>query len=379
MMRASALVAVAAAWLCAGCNLGGSVVRIVDGQEIRGRVIGTDAYANYTRGMLLELAESYAEAERAYQRAVDDDPDSPELWTRVGLVSCRLKNRDGAASALSRADGLDPEYGPLAIAQSECARFEGDPKRALAHARRAVVQDPNNPHATATVIVALEASGKAREALNWAISDALEHASPSAWKRVATLAKRAGDPAWALHAGNRARALKEAIARSGGAVESCEAATRADLDSAIASGKLGLARSLANRCRLGPGILASRAAALGAAKLAQAQALHVLAANPTDGDAQVALWVAADLRGEIFPGTPRATPTAPLSPLSSRLMAEMLRRRAGDDAARAWIRAAPTLPAPSDALERGIDDRLRKAGLSQTTRSPPSPKKVLRF
>ena len=378
-MRARLFVAVATAWACAGCNLSGSVVRLVDGQEVRGRVIGTDAYANYTRGMLLELAESYSEAERAYQRALDSDPDSPELWTRLGLVRCRQKNRAGAASAFTRADGLDPEYGPLAIAQSECARFEGDPERALKHARRAVARDPNNPHATTTVIVSLRASGKAREALNWAISDALQHASPSAWKRVATLAKRAGDPAWALHAGNRARALEAAIARSGGAVESCDAATRADLDRALTSGKLGLARSLANRCRLGPGAVASRAAALGAARLAQAQALHVLAADPTDGDAQVALWVAADLRGEVFPGTPPATPTAPLSPLSSRMMAEMLRRRAGDDAARAWMRAAPTLPDPSDDLERGIEDRLRKAGLSQAPRSPRSPKKVLRF
>ncbi len=378
-MMARAFVALAAACLSASCNLGGSVVRLVDGQEVRGRVIGTDAYANYTRGMLLELAESYSEAERAYQRAVDDDPDSPELWTRLGLVRCRLKNRTGAGSAFARADGLDPEYGPLAIAQSECARFEGDPERALKHARHAVARDPNNPHATATIIVSLQASGKAREALSWAISDALQHASPTAWKRVATLAKRAGDPAWALHATTRARALETAIARSGGAVESCEAATRADLDHAITSGKLGLARDLANRCRLGPGALASRAAALGAAKLAQAQALHVLAADPTDGDAYVALWVAADLRGEVFPGTPPATPTAPLSPLSSRLMTEMLRRRAGDDAARAWIRAAPTLPDPSDALERGIEDRLRKAGLSQSPRSQPRSKKVLHF
>ncbi len=366
--------------LCAGCGLGsGSVVRVVDGQEIQGRAIGTDAYAAYTRGMLFELAEKYSEAEREYLLAVESDPSSPELWSRLGAVRCHLAGRTGASDALARAQQLDPEYGPLFVAKAECARTEGNIRGALEHARKAVTLDPKHPAALETLLSTLTAAGKNREALDWAIALALEHGSPSAWQRVARLSDQLSDSAWTKHASDRARASRAAMARGGGGQPSCDDATLRELDGALVAGKLGHARDLANRCRVTPGVLASRAAALGATKVALTQALHVLAADPANGDARVALWVAADLSGDSLPEPPLEGAAVPVGPLSVRLMAEMLRRRTGDEAARAWIAAAPALPQARDALERSIDERLRRGGITLRPAQGPTPKRRLRF
>jgi tetratricopeptide (TPR) repeat protein len=364
--------------LCTGCGFGGgSVVRIVDGQEIHGRSIEPAAYAAYTRGMLFELTEKYAEAEQQYALAVDSDPRSPELWSRLGAVRCHLAGRTGAAEALAQAEQLDSEYGPLFVAKAECARTEGNIQSALENARKAVAFDPKHPAALDSLLTALAAAGKSKEALDWAIALALEHGSPSAWKRVASLADQRSDSAWTKHASDRERAARAAIARSGGGPQDCPAGTLHELDQALLSGKLGHARGLANRCRVTPGALATRAAALGSTTVALTQALHVLAADPADGDARVALWVATDLSGDEMPEPPLADALSPINPLSIRLMAEMLQRRTGDEAARAWIAASPALPAARDSLELSIDERLLRGGIAP--RPAPTPKQRLRF
>jgi uncharacterized protein with PIN domain len=105
-----------------------------------------------------------------------------------------------------------------------------------------------------------------------------------------------------------------------------------------------------------------RAVAVGAAFFAKDQAELVLAADPGDGDARIAAVVAADLLRDDDALTHamaiEVSPSTTLSPLASVLMAELLERRAGPAAKKAWLEA---LGAPvgegGDALTRDVAKR----------------------
>jgi hypothetical protein len=115
------------------------------------------------------------------------------------------------------------------------------------------------------------------------------------------------------------------------------------VDEAIAEGRLSAARHLATTAGISPGELALRAVALGRADLGREQADLALAADPTDGDAWVALVAAADLNrdeDELGNALMRlAAHPVPPSPLGTRLLEELLERRVGQDAATAWAAA----------------------------------------
>ena len=138
-----------------------------------------------------------------------------------------------------------------------------------------------------------------------------------------------------------------------------------DIDRALQRGELARARELAVLAQVSSSSLALRAAALGASDLAQKQAGLVLAADTSDTDARIALLVAADLAGDT-PQFERWLVRSPLdaphpSPLAARLMADLLARRVGRDAARAWLEAYGELPKPRDALEGSLDARLPRS------------------
>jgi hypothetical protein len=78
--------------------------------------------------------------------------------------------------------------------------------------------------------------------------------------------------------------------------------------------------------------------------LAETTAERALAAEPGNADALVALLVARDLLGKGDAAiSAEALPSArsSLSPLGRELMSELLERRVGKDAARAFGEAAP--------------------------------------
>lgn len=349
-------VALAAALSVSGCLFARpDVDRLVDGQLHTGRYVTPAAYSEYTRGVLLEASGDARGAATAYTRALEDDPDSPELWTRLGKVRCDVGEQTAAVQAFARAQELDAEYAPLHRARAQCALARGDAHEALRHSQSAVRLDPDDDRNERVVLDALERAGNPAQALSRALSHALRRShQPSAWQRVARLAERAGEAGLAARAQRRAASTTRAAA-----VPACSAAKRSAIDAALRGGELEAARHLATECRFGPGSLALRAAMLGATSVARRQAELTLDANPSDGDARVAAWLAADAARDPGVDAPVPADGAPPSPLGARLFAELLDRRVGADAARAWLFAVGPLPPPADALERDLDARLK--------------------
>lgn len=366
-----------AAALSAGCIFGPSTVtRIVDGRAIEGRAIGATAYAEFTRGVLLEATGQHQAAEAAYLTALAQDPRSAELWARVGAVRC-ARELGSADQAFAQALELDPELASARLERAQCALARGQALDALPDARRAVASDPQNERASSLLMDALEAAGRVDEALAWSTEACLSRPETVAkWQRVERLARRAGRDAEALHAQRRAALLAERLRDAGGGPGFCDAAVRERLDEALLAGRIDEARQLGARCRVRPGELGLRAAALGSARVAEAQALHVLGAEPANPDAQIAAWVARDLLGKPLLDAQPPGDGEP-SPLGARLLAELLARHAGAAASRAWLDAAGPLPPAADALEQAVESRAATSetrGAAVSARPDPAPK-----
>ncbi len=330
--------------LASGCTLGGgNVIRVYSGREVPGPYITPEAYAHYAQGVLDESQGNFAKALREYEAALADDDSSPDLWTRVAAVQCRL-GKD-PTRAFQRAESLDPDFSPLWRERARCALDRGDAARALPLAERAVALDPLDPAASLLVARALEKLGRPADARRWLLALALwDPTSKPARLRLhptePTPARRS-DPLGARGPGERRASVE-------------------DVDRALRLGDTEGARRLAKEVGQAPSALALRAAALGHAALAKAEAERVLAADPDDSDARIALLVAATLAGdqaayETALSELGPEPLAP-SPLGVRLLGELLGRRAGSEAAEIW-RSIWALPAATDRLEAAVEQR----------------------
>jgi len=310
--------------LVAACSaFGGGVTRVVDGQAQEGNFIGPDSYAAYARGAQLEAQEQYPEAERAYTEALELDPKSVGIWTRIGSVRC-ASGRPDAAGAFERAERLEPEFAALWYERGRCSLRLDRPREANAAALRALSLDPLHLPTSMLVVetfVQLKQTESALRYLDAAIAlypqvNALTH-----WKHAI------------LHGDGTAN-----VARTG------RSPALDELDRALLNDTNDTARELALGLDLAESELAARAVALGKTKAGLTQAQHVQQADPADGTAWVTLLSSADLlRDEsLYEATLNALgeePTAP-SPLAVVLFAELLKRRVGAEAARAWLSAA---------------------------------------
>lgn len=353
MQLSRALVLVFAAML-AGCG-GSSVVRLVDGRPEVGRFIGPEAYALYGRGASAEAQGDVTGALRAYQAAADADPESPEIWTRLGALRCR-EALSVALPELARAEAADPSFGPLHRERARCLLAHGRVTEALAASRRAVALDPEDLEASLVYASALERAGRSEEA-RLALR-ALTVSHPGAvgpWRALAGAARRAGDVGLTREAAERADRLSP----------SREPVTLGQVDAALLAGDMDAALRLSRRAHLASADIAVRAAALGLVDAARERGALVLGAEPANASARIAVAAAADLSGDTaaLAGAMRRVParsTAP-SPLSRVLFAEVLARRVGVDAARAWLDALPeTGSAGDDPVLAAAVERVRK-------------------
>lgn len=321
------------ALVLSGC-LGGSyaVPRVVEGRTIMGRFVSEDAYAAYLQASMLESEGKTRAGLFAYEQALDLDPRSPDIWTRIGASKCALGESPWAA--FERASSLDPEYEAVWTAQAECHLSRGEPGRALDAARAAVRVEPNT---TANVILlarVLANMGKAEEAR--VFLDELTIRAPlsvEAHRARLELALAMGDVARVEASARRIAEIAPDLSNElAERVPSLSPLAR--IDEALRGHDLDEARRLALSARISSGELALRALALGGLAEAREQADFALAADPADSDARVAKALVARLENddaaleEVLSNLPPEA--APLSELGVRMLEEILKRRLGD-------------------------------------------------
>jgi tetratricopeptide (TPR) repeat protein len=323
--------------LLVACAVRGPVTRVADGETREGRPIAPEAYAAYLRASVLEARGDARGAVAELERALDEDPRSPEIVTRIGRIVC-ASGASGAASeayeAFEDALSLDPDYGPAWLELARCRERNGDRAGALAAAERAVYFDASNPEATR--VAARLAFAVGRPAHGFALLDGLVELEPSsreAWDALYLAALERGDSARAT----RARRALERLGVAG------EPARRRSLDDALRAGDLARARALAVELRVGPSALAWRALDVSSHAAALEQASLVLAADPSDSDAWIAALTAADELGDErrFDEALRSLDPEPLppSPRARAALERLVARHVGPDAAAAFERA----------------------------------------
>lgn len=317
-------VAAVAALLAAGCFAPRSVTRVADGEVEDGREIDTEAYASYFRAATLEATGDRKQALDELERALDSDPGSPEILTRIGELTCEAnprlplvsaavppKSAERALYLFSRALDANPRFAPAWLGRAVCLESQGRRREALAMATRAAALDPLRPESTRVMARLLIALERREEAARWL----------SAYRMLVPAPL---DP--------------ELPTGDSGAGTARENASRA-LDRAFSARDLVAARAAALELGISRSGLAL-AAATAAPELALEQGLTILAADPSDSDALIAALFAADRLGDsrhfeealrLFAGDP-----LPASPRAKELFAEVLARHAGAVGLDAW-------------------------------------------
>lgn len=348
-----------------------TVVRVIDGREVRGRFVSDRAYALYARGAEAEARKDFTNARVHYLAAVEEDEANAEIWTRVGAVACKIGRADEAASAFASAIDHDADYEPAYRERAECALDRGavsevQARAALADAAEALRLDPDSEASALLYARAAEAAGDAKTA-DRALRELVVR-SPSrvtAWVALRDFADRRKDAAASLRASIAIASLGASPDPAADGPSKSASAPLTDVDEALARGSLDDARSAAKRSHLPPADLAVRAAALGRGELARAQADLVFKADPTNATAALALATACDLlRDDACLATAFATPSAlttPPAPLAHLLFVELIDRRADHEAARHYLAQLPPIPTGADPLLDTVAARVKKA------------------
>ncbi len=338
-MKALAL----AALLALACGPAGTVTRVADGAREEGRYIDAVAYSDYARAALFEAAGNYPAALDAYREAQGSDGDSPEIWTRIGAVECRMaqaskrKDASRALSAFREALDRDDTYAAAYAERASCLEALGRKPEALDAARRAVRYDPERVELSEQVARLLFASGRAEEAWVWLEAlVARQPGSPRAWQTFERAAVSERD----VVRMQRANRAEVALGLTPSDHRPSPRLPDDTLDALLLAGELKAARAAAVARRVRPSALAVRAAELGVLDVALEQALLVLRADPSDADAWVTVLYASQRAGtaEQYEETLRAQAGEldRLSPPAAALFERVLEQRAGGEAARAF-------------------------------------------
>jgi tetratricopeptide (TPR) repeat protein len=288
-------------WLtCVGCAEGsGGITRMADGVRYEGRFVNPEAYAAYLLGVEREARGEYKNALSSYLEAHAEDPDSPEIWARIGAVQCAASTPErgpkAAQVAFERGLRNDPDYFGNYLERARCAERARAFNVALSDATAAVARRPDDESANLMVARLLQALGRSAEARAW-LEGLQTYRTPSA---------------------AAARALE---------------ATR---------GPAGLAAAAAPNSASAPSAPTSNAARSaafvelqsGRAERARKQAQLELDADPTNSDAWIAALVACDaLRDtQCFESALTSLRTPSLAPSQQALdyLRELLDRRTG--------------------------------------------------
>jgi tetratricopeptide (TPR) repeat protein len=338
------------------------VVRVVDGVATPGRFIDDIAYAAFAMGAELEARGFPREAFEAYLHAAARDPESVEVWTRVGATGCAIRVPEGER-AFSRAETLDPSFEPLWRERALCHERRGNLARALSASERATALDPEREDTVLVHARLLARVGRRDEAQRWLEEASLRApSSVDVWVALVDLARERRDPLWAAHAEARLNGL---LASRGlrPRKPAPDDALWEPVDAALIAGDLAEARRCVRRARIDARLLAARAIAVGRPRLALAEADLRLQADPDDSDARVALALAADLSGqaERAADTLAAVDSAlPLGEIGRLLLTELLWRHVGKEAAALVIDKPEAADGPTVDLALRLRARLTR-------------------
>jgi tetratricopeptide (TPR) repeat protein len=285
-------------WLtCVGCAEGsGGITRMADGVRYEGRFVNPEAYAAYLLGVEREARGEYKNALSSYLDAHAEDPDSPEVWARIGAVECAASTPEhgpkAAQVAFERGLRNDPDYFGNYLERARCAERAHAFSVALSDATAAVARRPDDESANLMVARLLQALGRGAEARAW-LEGLQTYRTPSA---------------------AAARALEATRRSAGTSAAAVSNSTSAPTSSSTRSAAFAELQS-------------------GRAERARKQAQLELDADPTNSDAWIAALVACDaLRDtQCFESALTSLRTPSLAPSQEALgyLRELLDRRTG--------------------------------------------------
>jgi tetratricopeptide (TPR) repeat protein len=319
LVRACVLIALSSTAM--GCSLfAADIPRKVHGRIVVGRPVTPEAYAAYLEAATAEAAGQLDLALVWYQRAANEDPDSGDIWARIGAVQCALGQSPEAA--FSRATREERDLASVWVARAQCDLKQGRIDAASRASRQALDLDPGNTDTALLVAQVLEQQGRLDDAQRWIESTIAR--DPSSERAMAALFRVATNRHDAPVAA-RARTTLDTIA----AHRSLEPAPPRDdadhprqvapsqIDTALRRNDLRAAQRLAQLSRIAPETLATRAFELGKHQLALDQAMLVFGADPSNTTALIVLLLSADLLGDerrFAWAVSRATPVSKVVP-----------------------------------------------------------------
>lgn len=179
-----------------GCAEGsGSITRMADGVRYEGRFVNPEAYAAYLLGVEHEARGEYKDALSAYLEAHAEDPDSPEIWARIGAVQCvgatPDRGQSAARTAFQRGLRNDPDYYGNYLERARCAERAHALKAALEDATAAVARRPDDESANLLVARLLQGLGRADDARAWLQGFQTYRAPSAALERALEATRRA--------------------------------------------------------------------------------------------------------------------------------------------------------------------------------------------
>ncbi len=289
--------------LVAGC-MTSTVLRVSDGRAYSERPIDARAYAAFARGRIEESQGAVDSAVQEYHRVLQYDSRAAQAWVRLGALYCQ-SNAPQAENAWQRAIDLDPNSWQVWFERARCALTSHQLKLADSFAREALRLGPSRPEVTllsAAVASQLRDPGREATLLFGAVALQPNHAQfwsaigssptlPNAYRRYAAqqYAKlRPLDAAWIPPAHVH-------HAHSTPSQASTTERLSSEFEQALSRRDASEARRIAVLLGIRPNQLANEALAWGFHSLATEQAKSLLSVDPDDASAWVVAILAEDL------------------------------------------------------------------------------------